>query len=161
MEAGSPPLPQVGPTHPVRYERGELTYFAVESLPTDPEELRSALDKQVGITTEAADVALLSYIGTLLAQENLTPELRQALFDVAATIPSVSVRDDATDHSGRSAVAVTATDVSGETSLFFDRSNAQLLGSSVDYPAADGHAAFTEWHVYLGSGIVSKVGERP
>jgi hypothetical protein len=161
VKAGSPPLPQVGPTDPERFARGELTYYSVETLPTDPEELRRALEKGDVIKNGEGDVTLLSAIGTLLAQENLSTELRQALFEVASTIPTVAVHYDVTDHSGRPAVSVTATDASGDTKLFFDQSDAQLLGTSFDYPAADGHPAFTEWHVYLESGVVSKIGEHP
>ena len=68
---------------------------------------------------------------------------RSALLEVAATIPTVTVEYDVKDYAGRPAVAVTATDESGDSKLFFDPSSAQLLGTSVDYPAADGRPAFS------------------
>ena len=161
VKAGSPPPPAVGPTEPERYGPGELAVFAVDQLPTDPVALRNAIEKGDVIGTAPGDVNLLKTIGTLLSQENLSPELRQALFEVAATIPSVTVQYDVKDYVGRSSVVVTATDESGDSKLFFDQSSAQLLGTSVDYPAADGRPAFTEWRAYLDSGIVSQIGDRP
>jgi hypothetical protein len=83
------------------------------------------------------------------------------LFDVAATIPSVTVQYGVEDHAGRPAVSLTATDESGDSTLFFDRSDAQLLGSSFELPAAAGRPVLTQWTVYLDSGVVSKIGERP
>jgi hypothetical protein len=161
IKAGSPTPPAVGPTEPERYGPGELAVYAVDQLPTDPEALRNAIEHGDVIGTAPGDVNLLKTIGTLLSQENLSPALRQALFAVAATIPSVTVQYDVKDYAGRPAVAVTATDESGDSKLFFDQSSAQLFGTSVDYPAADGRPAFTEWRAYLDSGIVSSIGERP
>ncbi len=161
VQLGSPPLPQVGDTDQARYAPGDLHFFTVEGLPTDPEELRRVLEKGNVIDIGDGAVNVLSSIGSLLSQENLSPELRLALFEVAATTPGISVQYDVTDPQGRPAVSITATDVSGDTKVFLDQSDGRLLAFSVDYPAGEGHAAFTEWHVYLESGIVSKIGERP
>jgi hypothetical protein len=161
VEAGSPSLPEVGTTDTERFSPGELAIFAMEGLPTDPDNLRTALQNDVVIATGEGDVSMLSSIGSLLGQENLSAELRQALFDVAATIPSVTVRHGVVDDVGRPAVSVTATDASGDTTLFFDQEDARLLGSSGDHPPAEGHPPFTEWRVYLDSSLVSDIGQRP
>jgi hypothetical protein len=161
VKAGSPPVPEVGVSDSERFSSGELAIFAVEDLPTDPDDLRTALENDVVIETGGGDVSMLSSIGSLLSQENLSGDLRRALFEVAATIPSVTVQYEVADEAGRAAVAVTASDVSGDTRLFFAESDARLLGSSVDYPPEDGHAPFTEWRVYLDSGLVSDIGQRP
>jgi hypothetical protein len=160
VNAGSPALPEVGLPKHERFAPGELAFFAVETLPTDPAQLRSALQNDDVIDTGEGDANLLGSIGILLSQENLSPELRQALFEVAASIPSVSVQYGVKDYAGRLAVSVMASDGLVHTILFFDQSDAQLLSTSVASPPADGRPAFTEWTAYLESVIVSRIGDR-
>ena len=161
LDAGSPPLPEVGVTTPERFSSKGLPYYAVETLPTDPTALRKALDSGDVIETGEGDANLLVAIGILLSQDTLSTELRAALFELAASIPSVSVEYGVKDYEGRTAVSVMASDGSVDTKLFFDESDAKLLSTSVSLPPADGRPAFTAWTVYLGSGVVSKIGARP
>jgi hypothetical protein len=154
LDAGSPPLPEVGKTTPERFSANGLPYYAVETLPTDPTALRNALDSGDVIETGEGDANLLVAIGILLSQDTLSSELREALFEVAASIPSVSVEYGVKDNSGRPAVSVMASDGSVDTKLFFDESDARLLGTSVALPPAEGRPAITGWTVYLVSGIV-------
>jgi hypothetical protein len=161
LDAGSPALPAVGVTRSDHFVAGDLRYFDIGRLPTNPTDLRGVLEEDPDFAGGEGDANLLVRIGDLLSQENLSPELRQALFEVAAAIPSATVQFGVEDHAGRAAVSVMAPDESAVTTLFFDPSDAELLGTSVVYPPADGRPSFAEWRLYLGSGVVSKIGDRP
>lgn len=158
--AGSPELPSIGEPIDEDYAGGGLPFYAVDELPTEPAALRHALSEGRVIAAAPGDVNLLSTIGTLLAQGNASQDLRQALFEVAARIDGVAVDHQATDPIGRAAVAVSVSDPSGETRLYFDPIDASLLGSIRSHPADSGSAG-TEWHAYLESGVVSAIGDQP
>lgn len=159
-EAGSPSLPAPGETDTHDYGLGGLAYFPVDDLPTDPDALRQALAEGKVIGPAPGDTNLLSTIGSLLAQEDADGELRQALFDVTATIPNVSVSIDAVDPLGRPAVLLTVSDATGETSLFFDSSDAHFLGRSLT-PPPDERPALTQWQAYEEGSVVSGIGIVP
>ena len=159
-EAGTPEIPKVGETVPVNYESGQLEYYRLEELPTDPNALRQALADGKVIESAPGDVNELSTIGTLLAQEDGDGDLRQALFDVAATIPNVTVTTDVVDPLGRPAVELAVTDATGETSLFFDPVDAGLLGRAIAIPEEE-RPPITQWQAYEQSSIVSRIGDRP
>ncbi len=158
--AGSPPLPPIGEPIEEDSASGGRKLYAVEALPTQPAPLEQALDEGKIIATAAGDANRLSTIGTLLAQGNASPDLRRALFEVAAEIPGVVVTQQATDPLGRAAVWVSASDSDGETRLYFDPIDASLLASTRSHPADSG-AAGPAWHMYLESGVVSAIGEQP
>ena len=101
----------------------------------------------------------LATIGTLLAQEDGDGALRQALFEVAATIPSVTVTNDVVDPLGRPAVEVSVVDTNGTTSLLFDPIDAHFLGRSRT-PPADDRPLLTQWQAYEYGAIVSGIGAR-
>lgn len=159
-EAGSPSLPKPGETDTHDYGLGGLAYFPVDDLPTDPDALRQALVEGKVIEAAGGDSNLLSTIGSLLTQEDADGELRQALFEVAATIPNASVSIDAMDPLGRPGVLLTVSDATGETSLFFDSSDAQFLGRSLT-PPPDERPALTQWQAYEEGSIVSGIGVVP
>jgi hypothetical protein len=159
--AGSPSLV---PTEPIDRESegpGSLAVYGVESLPTDPDALRSAILDGTVIVPGSGSRDLLATIGTLLAQEDLPSELRQALFEVASSISGVTVEHDVLDPRGRPAVVVSAADGPTATRLFFDPADATLLGREITHAADGVHPGSIEARAYLESGLVSKVGERP
>jgi hypothetical protein len=158
-QAGS--TPAVGDVVPQRASAGDLPLYHVDKLPTDPSALLGALNDGSVIEPAPGDINVLSTIGTLLAQQDLPDDLRQALFDVAASLPGVAVERDVQDHGGRPAVAVSVTDGSTRTRLFFDPSDASFLGRDITYPSDGDRPGAIEWRAYLDSGIVSAIGERP
>jgi hypothetical protein len=160
-QAGSPPLVPTKPVHDESEQPGSLAVYDVDSLPTDPDTLRAALADGSVIVPGEGSRNLLSTIGTLLAQGNLSGDLRQALFEVAATIPGISVEHDVVDRHERAAVAVTATDGSTQIRLFFDPADAGFLGREITHPPEGVHPETIEWRAYLESGVVSSIGERP
>jgi hypothetical protein len=159
--AGSPELPAIGTPIEEDYTKGGLPFYAVEELPTQPDTLERALAEGQAIAPAPGNANRLSTIGTLLAQGNASPALRQALFEVAAGIPGVVVDQQATDPIGRAAISVSVTDTSGETRLFFDPIDASLLGSLRSHPATDEGSGSMEWQAYRAWGVASTLGERP
>lgn len=159
--AGSPPLIPTDPVERDSAQPGSLAVYAVDELPTDPDALRSALADGSVIVRGDGSRKLLSTIGTLLAQENLPGDLRQALFDVASSIPGVAVEHDVLDPHGRPAVAVSASEGSTLTRLFFDPADATFLGREIVHPPDGAHPGRTESRAYLESDVVAAIGERP
>ena len=83
------------------------------------------------------------------------------MFTVAAEIPGARVDDGASDPIGRAATAVSVTDGSGTTTLFFDPAGASLLATSRTHPASETSTATLAWQAYEASGVVQKDGALP
>jgi hypothetical protein len=161
MNAGSPAIPESGQRVAETFPRGELPVYPVERLPADPGKLRLALDDGTVIEPAPGDANLLFTIGTLMAQQTLPSDVREAMFEVAAQIPGVRVDDGASDPIGRAATAVSVTDDSGTTTLFFDPADASLLATSRTHPASETSTATLAWQAYEESGVVQKAGALP
>jgi hypothetical protein len=75
---------------------------------------------------------MLAAIRHLLDLPQALPDLREALFQVAADLPGVERKDDVEDPLGRNAVALELTHdgVGGHWVLFFDPENHQLMAES-------------------------------
>ncbi len=157
--SGSPEIPHVGQTIS-RHDAGGLMYYPVHELPTSPDALRQALADGDVIEPAAGDDNELATIGTLLAQEDGDGALRQALFEVAATIPNVTVTNGVVDPLGRPAVEVSVVDTNGTTSLLFDPTDAHFLGRSSTPPPEDERPTLTLWQAYEYGAIVSRIGAR-
>jgi hypothetical protein len=146
------------------YDAGECPaeLFAgkdVSRLSTDPERLAAQL--QSGIP---ADEVLLDPERTmdvvsvlLLDYPNLTPDVRAALFEIAAGLEGVRRTEHVEDPVGRSATAlsVASTEVRGTWTYYFDPATRQLMASTWVYE--DNPPAV----VLLDSGIVHASGTRP
>jgi hypothetical protein len=150
-----------GPPTEQAYQAGGLKYYEVDRLPTEPGALQDALAAGHVIDEALGEANRLSTIGTLLAQGDASAELRQALFEVAASIPGVVVDRQATDPLERPAISVSVSDPSGETRLFVDPADAALLGTLRSHPTTDEGPGPTDWFAYSEWGVVSKVGEKP
>jgi hypothetical protein len=72
---------------------------------------------------------LIRSIGELLADANSTPQLRAALFRVAAGLDGVDVTRDATDPAGRAAIELSVTTEGSLHRWWFDPSSQQLLAA--------------------------------
>jgi hypothetical protein len=119
------------------------------------------LEKWPQIESSPDDPSLLSIIGTVLSQEDLPSELRHALFEVAASIPSVTVEHGALDPLGRTSVAVSLVDGLDTTRLYFDPSDGRFLGQSETIAAEGAQPEAVDWRAYVARGVVSEVGNRP
>jgi hypothetical protein len=159
QQLGRPPIPAVGESDPQTYGPRGLNHYPVDRLPSDPEQLKGVLDAGTVIVEPGGNVNELSTIGELLAQGDVSPDVRAALFDLAAQIPGVSVQQDALDPIGRPATAVSVVDAVRRTTLFFDAHDGSILGESVR--PNPGVAGEPTWTAYESAGIVDRVGRVP
>jgi hypothetical protein len=145
------------------YEAGEFPaeLFAgkdVSHLSTDPETLAAQLRTEAAYadhsepewTMDLANMLLLDY-------PTVTPDLRAALFEVAAGLEGVHRTDHVGDPAGRSAIALSfsSEDVRGTWTEYFDPITRQLMAWTWTYE--DNPPAV----VILDSGIVDAPGTRP
>jgi hypothetical protein len=105
------------------------TYAFLTTLPTAPAQLRAWLYAHKNGGQEANTQAWTD-IGDLLREMLVPPKLASALFQVAATIPGVTVVPHATDAAGRSGIAVARYDAGFKTDaeLIFASGSYQFLG---------------------------------
>jgi hypothetical protein len=152
--AGSPPLPTVG-TSTERFAPNELPFYAVGSLPTDPDRLLVAIQSGRVVAAPENDAGLLGAIGRLLAQGNASPLLRQALFDLAARIASATLDPKAVDPLGKSGIGVTVTADGSTTELVLDPNTSVL---ATERRVENGP---TYWYAYPEQGLVDSLTARP
>lgn len=97
------------------YPGEDDTFEVVEALPTDPGRLEAALRAKIreygpeeGEESEGwdPDAELMGQVVELLFENPASPSLRQAAWEVAATIPDVEVIGDLTDSFGRRGTAL-------------------------------------------------------
>ncbi|MER7078227.1 hypothetical protein SAMN02982929_00038 [Saccharopolyspora kobensis] len=143
------------------------TYQYLTTLPTDPTALRAEIYAQVQAHFDRSgpgaaqlytvDQLVFQMISGLVSGA-APPELKAALYRVAATIPDVEFVDDVTDAVGRNGIGVarTVNNAGDRTVLMFDRSTFQVLG--VLGVVHDGR---TDADAVLSSGLVADVGQRP
>ena len=158
--AGSPSLPQEGDVQELSYGRGDLDYHDVSGWPTDANGLRQAILREFDLDESDGSEHLLSAIGSLLAQQDMPPQLRLALFNLAAQIPGISVEHDVDDELGRRVISVSLVEGRTFSRLNFDPVDAQFLGQSESFPTAE-DPMFIEWTAYLETAVVGSIGERP
>lgn len=125
--------PTVGPGADLkRFGQGELYYEDLSGLPTDPDDLYEVVSERARGSENSHDAEMLTIIGDLLHETVAPPELRQALYEVAARIPSIKLVGPTTDSAGRTGTVVAITsDDSGSltrTELVFDEETSKLLG---------------------------------
>lgn len=83
-----------------------LTWQDLDALPTDPTELGALLREKVNGHPSGEDNELWESVTSLLLESPASPALRQALWQVAATIPGVELVGAITDSAGRQGTAV-------------------------------------------------------
>jgi hypothetical protein len=132
LEDGSIPLPPgPQPVHPpgsgfglLGTKPGWLTWAEIYALPTNPAKLAPLLmGYSTGLDNGSQGQNLWATVLSLLVETPASPALREALYDVAASIPGVAVNGDYTDSLGQTGTALS---LGGET-LVIDPANGQLL----------------------------------
>jgi hypothetical protein len=132
-----PSLPEVWP--------GSLHYEDVDALPTDPSALRQLIDQRAGGFT---DYQRFTIVGDLLRETVAAPQVRAAIYRVAAGLGGVQLIGSMTDRAGRTGTAVAMTSERSSRGLerrilIFDPSTSMLLEEEqvllnrVDYLDAD------------------------
>jgi hypothetical protein len=103
---------------------GWVTWGEIYALPTDPAKLAPVLNRDsVGGGYDSRAQDLWSIVLGLLVETPASPALREALYDVAASIPGVAVNGAYTDSLGRTGTALSL----GVETLVIDPANGQLL----------------------------------
>lgn len=83
-----------------------LTWQDLDALPTDPTELGALLREMVAGHPSGEDNELWESVTGLLSESPASPELRRALWQVAATIPGVDLLGVVTDSAGRQGTVI-------------------------------------------------------
>lgn len=100
-----------------------LTWDQLYALPTDPAKLEPILQSEIKGQGPNPTAELYTTVGDLLRESPAPPALREALYEVAASIPGVKLVGNYKDALGRTGAAV---ERDGET-LVIDPSNGRLL----------------------------------
>lgn len=137
---------------------------------TDPDELYEQIRKKAEGYGPSIDAEVLVLVGDLLRETLAPPDLRAALFRVAARIPGVELIGEVTDPAGRkgTAVARTSDDVGflERIELIFDPDTSELLAERevllerVHWADAEPDTVIG-YGSYLNSGVVDSTSERP
>ncbi|MDQ4004949.1 MAG: CU044_5270 family protein [Actinomycetota bacterium] len=173
--SGSPQLWHTGVAMDDAFGPGQLPYEDDSGFSTDPDELfeqieRRAVESSSAPVPEGAPVTqeMFVIVADLLRETVTPPELRAALYEVAARIPDVELVGDVTDPVGRPGVAVAMTweqDAIREE-LIFDPVTSELLAvrqvivRPVKWIDADPGTA-VHWATYLESGTTDSTRDRP
>jgi hypothetical protein len=181
IAAGSPDLYE-NVTEDEFFGPDGLLYADYADLPTDPEELLELIERReiVGVGGPNGDWETFVIIGDLLRGTYTSPEVRAALYQVAADLPGVELVGEVVDGTGRPGVAVAYTNMNSDapsrTELIFDPRTAALLGrnevlvadSTVDVESGGPGAIYggvgpagtrTFTTTYLESGVVDSTTE--
>lgn len=136
-------------------------------LPTDPDVLYARLGFEAVGHGNGIRGEMFTLVGDALRETDASPELRAALYEVAARIPGVELVGPATDREGRHGLAVAYSSSANRQrhELIFDPETAALLeeeyivlaGNSFGYRPGTviGYATYVE------GGVVDKLGARP
>lgn len=139
----------------------------VDSLPTDPAALRQVIDQRAAASGGAKDYERFTIIGDLLRDTVAVPQVRAALYRVAAGLGGVQLLGSVTDRAGRTGTAVAMTNSQSSRglerrTLIFDPQTSMLLGEEdvllhkVDWLDADPPTVIG-YNTYLVSDIVPAI----
>jgi hypothetical protein len=160
VAAGSPNL---GHDINETFGPGELHFFDLSNLPTEPSDLLARIEARTIEAGPPGDWMTFSIVGDLLRETYASPGLRSALFQIAAGVPGVEFVGEVRDAIGRSGVAVAYAHAGIRHELIFDSRTSRLLGERdvlVDPTQAQLRAAsgtVVGYAAYLDFGIVDSV----
>lgn len=103
-----------------------LTWDQLMALPTNPDQLKAVLRSDINGAGNGDNAELFVMVGDLLRESPAPPALREALYNLAASIPNVRVNGQVTDAAGRTGTAVAR---DGQT-LLIDTTTGQLLADT-------------------------------
>ncbi len=111
---------------------GSLHYEDVDALPTDPSALRQLIDQRAAANGGSTDYERFTIVGDLLRETVGAPQVRAALYRVAARLGGVELIGSETDRAGRTGTAVAMTSDQSSRGLerrvlIFDPSTSMLL----------------------------------
>ena len=126
-----PTPPGLAPGTPQEWP-GSLYYEDVDSLPTDVGALRRMIDERAAAGGGSTDYERFTIVGDLLRETVAAPQLRAALYRVAAGLGGVELVGSMTDRAGRIGMAVSMTNDQSSRglerrTLIFDPETSMLL----------------------------------
>lgn len=126
-ELGTLEIPKRGDVYLDRYPPDEAPWMNLSLLPPDPSKLLQVLRDGSVIPVASGDENVFELIGEILVQGNASPELRAALFEVAARLGGVELIGPTADPLGRQGVALAVDGPERRVQLVFDPETAHLL----------------------------------
>jgi hypothetical protein len=161
-----PTPPGVEPGTPQAWP-GSLYYENLDALPTEVGALRREIDARAAAGGGATDYERFTIVGDLLRETVGTPQLRAALYRVAAELSGVELVGTMTDRAGRTGIAVSMTNDQSSRGLerrvlIFDPDTSMLLAEEdvllheVDWLDAEPPLVIG-YNTYLVSDIVATI----
>ncbi|PWI05653.1 hypothetical protein DIZ27_38115 [Streptomyces sp. NWU339] len=132
---------------------GSPSFEELQDLPTDPDALLKHLKGGPGVLQgDRLTETVFEYVGAILDQASLLPDLSAALYQAVAKLPGVRVVENAKDGAGRTGIGLTYTDAGNSMSesgghWVFDPKSLTFLGTSES--------------ALLEVGVADKKGEAP
>jgi hypothetical protein len=130
VAAGSPDLQGAADRGDHTYAQGGLSYLDLSSLPTDPAKLQTLVEQRVIEGGPSGDWETFAILGDMLRETHASPDLRAAIYDIAANLPGVEFVGKTTDASGRPGIGVAYTSSGTKDELIFDPKTSALLGET-------------------------------
>jgi len=131
------------------FGRGGLYFMDLSKLPTDTDALRSLIEQRKVEGGPPGDAETFTIVGDMLRETYASPQLRAALYEVAAGLPKVELVGEVKDQSGRTGTAVGYTKNGISHQLIFDPRTSELLGERTVQ-----HGKVVTWTDYLASAVV-------
>jgi hypothetical protein len=145
----------------------------IEKLPTDPETLKAvllhhlheALDFNPDPATQS--LQMLQLLEQVLGNPLAPPKLRGAVYDIAAGLEGVEIKEGVTDPAGRAATAIAlcSAAIPARYEVFFDPATSATLGNrevSVPCNGVGSHSSgLGSYSVYLEQATVDSIHKRP
>lgn len=117
------------------------SYAYLESLPTDPDALFDLIREQAEGKGQSLEQQMLEEVASALRFSVAPPDVRAALYEVAARIDGVQIVPGTTDFDGRQGTTVAVITNGLRWELIFDPESAELLGTRTvvvtDQPGLD------------------------
>lgn len=146
---------------------GSLNYQNVDALPTDVGALRRIIDDRAAAGGGSTDYERFTIVGDLLRETVAAPQVRAALYRVAAGLGGVELIGSMTDRAGRTGTAVAMTSDQSSRGLerrilVFDPQTSMLLAEEdvllhkVDYLDTDPPIVIG-YDTYLVSDVVATI----
>jgi hypothetical protein len=139
-----------------RFGAGGLYFFDLSKLPTDADSLKKTIEQRKVEGGPPGDAETFTIVGDMLRETYASPQLRAALYRVAAGLPGVELIGDVKDESGRTGTAVGYSNDRARNDLIFDPKTSALLGERTVE-----HGKVVSWTVYLASGVVDSTSATP
>lgn len=161
-ETSAPLLPLETTLPPARFPMGDssVDWDGLRALPTDTAALLARLEASAPHSGVESGYDVFIAIGDLLRESPISPEVRAALYQVAAALPGVTLGGAGTDPVGRAGTWVGLLDPTGiQRQEYFIAGDGQLLaerlvlvkGDTSAYPGVAGGTELSS-SLYLSAG---------